>query len=70
MLLTPLCDFGTGVVGGCWANYGGYGSFTSIGGTTCDFLAVRPVVSLRSGATVEDIAVVSESEEDWIIIDM
>ena len=59
------CIFGPGVVFG--GNAGtGYDLFVSRGHSVAKWMAVRPVVYLQSGVTVDDLSVSSTgSEEEW-----
>lgn len=60
-----FCDFGPGAVREGIAG-AGYGMFNSGGYSNAKWMAVRPVVSLQSGVTVEDLSVSSSgSEEPW-----
>ena len=59
------CGFGPGAVDEGFASTGG-GMFNSDGISYAVWMAVRPVVSLQSGVTVEDLSVSSSgSEEPW-----
>ena len=61
------CCFGPGAVIEGYAGTGLY-MFDSYGFSTAIWLAVRPVVYLQSGVTVEDLTTTSSgSEENWII---
>lgn len=57
--------FGPGVVYGGFAAAGGRGLFGSNGFFFEYWMAVRPVISLKSDITVEDIKVITGSEEEW-----
>lgn len=57
--------FGPGVVYGGIAAAGGRGMFGSDVSSYEVWLAVRPVISLKSDITVEDIKVINGAEEEW-----
>lgn len=62
---SDVCDFGPGAVDGGYAG-AGFGLFDSCGGSIANWLAVRPVVYLQSGVTVDDLSVSSTGrEEEW-----
>ena len=62
---SSYCDFGPGAVGGGVAG-AGYAMFVSGGSSSEDWLAVRPVVYLRSDVTVKDLTITeSGTEETW-----
>ena len=59
------CSFGPGAVSGGFAGTG-YGVFASDGRSSERWLAVRPVVYLRSDVTVKDLTITeSGTEETW-----
>ncbi len=58
--------FGPGSVGGGFAGVGFFDDvFNSLGAWYVREFAVRPVVFLKSEVTVEDIKVISGTEEEW-----
>ena len=60
-----FCFFGPGAVVGGYAG-AGVGLFVSNGGSGAGWLAVRPVVYLQPGVTVDDLSISSSgSEEPW-----
>ena len=60
-----FCDFGPGAVSGGFAGTGN-GLFSSGGNSFAEWLAVRPVVYLQSGVTVDDLSISSSgTEENW-----
>ena len=62
---SDFCGFGPGAVGGGGASAGRV-LFRSDGGSHARWLAVRPVVYLQSGVTVDDLSISSSgSEEPW-----
>lgn len=62
---SDFCDFGPGAVIEGVAGTGG-GLFASDGYSGAEWLAVRPVVYLQSGVTVDDLSVSSTGrEEEW-----
>ena len=62
---SDYCNFGPGAVYGGAAG-AGYGLFYSNGHSRARRMAVRPVVYLQSGVTVDDLSVSSTgSEEEW-----
>lgn len=62
---SDYCDFGPGAVYGGYAGPG-YVLFYSHGYSVAVWLAVRPVVYLQSGVTVDDLSVSSTGrEEEW-----
>ena len=62
---SDYCSFGPGAVGGDGAGAGG-ALFFSHGYSRTYWLAVRPVVYLQSGVTVDDLSISSSgTEENW-----
>ena len=62
---SDFCDFGPGAVDGGGAG-AGFALFGSNGDSLACWLAVRPVVYLQSGVTVDDLSVSSTGrEEEW-----
>lgn len=62
---SDYCRFGPGAVYGGFAG-AGRGLFYSNGNSDAEWLAVRPVVYLQSGVTVDDLSVSSTGrEEEW-----
>ncbi len=57
--------FGPGAVRYGYADGGGDALFDSYGNWRVFELAVRPVVSLESEVTIDDIKVVNKTEEEW-----
>ena len=63
---SDCCYFGPGAVDEGYAVAGG-GSFFSYGDSSAAWLAVRPVVYLQSGVTVDDLSISSSgTEENWM----
>ena len=63
---SDYCSFGPGVVGAGGAGTGGRGLFGSNGFSGAFLSAVRPVVYLQSGVTVDDLSISSSgTEENW-----
>ena len=63
---SDYCFFGPGVVSGGGAGTG-RGLFSSHGFSFAGWLAVRPVVYLQSGVTVDDLSISSSgTEENWM----
>ena len=62
---SDYCFFGPGAVSGGGAGTG-RGLFSSHGFSFAGWLAVRPVVYLQSGVTVDDLSISSSgTEENW-----
>lgn len=60
-----FCNFGPGAVFEGYAGTG-FALFRSNGNSIAEWLAVRPVVYLQSGVTVEDLSISSSgTEENW-----
>ena len=60
---SSFCDFGPGAVNGGVAGPG-YGLFLSDGYSCAEWMAVRPVVYLQFGVTVDDLSISSSGSED------
>ena len=60
---SSYCYFGPGAVGGGIAGTG-FGLFYSYGHSLAEWMAVRPVVYLQSGVTVDDLSISSNGSED------